>query len=465
VLDNGSNKTASGTEFENALTSYFSRLNYNFDDRYLLTATIRRDGSSRFASSNRYGNFPSASVGWNVHNEDFVPLPDFISSLKLRASYGELGNQNIDDYLYTSTVNPGVVYNWDGSKTTGAIQTQITSSDIKWETKTTKNVGLDAAFLDNKFELSAEYYSSTTSDILVGVPIPLSVGANNSPTVNAGKLRNSGLEFSLTYRKTAGDFNFNITANASTLNNEVLALGGNDEPIQGVASRTAVGGEIGRHYGYVYDGLFQSQQEINDHAFQNAGTAPGDIRFKDLNDDGVINDLDRTYLGSAIPSINYGLNITGNYKNFDFTVFASGMGGYKVHSRMYRMLMLPSDFLNYHTDMLDRWTPQNTNTDIPRRVSGDPNNNGRNSDRPGWLQDGTHLRINTVSIGYSLPEKVLDYFGAQSTRIYVKVQNLYTFQSYKGYNPDFSSGVFEPGFNNGSYPKPRSYMVGLDIAL
>lgn len=465
VLDNGTNQTASGSEFENALASYFGRVNYNYDDRYLLTATVRRDGSSRFAPSYRYGNFPSASVGWNLHNEKFIPLPDFVSEFKIRASYGQLGNQNIGDYLYTNTINPGVVYNFDGSKVIGGIQTQISSNDIKWETKTTKNIGVDASFLNDKFDLSAEYYQSVTDDILVGVPIPLSVGATNSPTVNAGKLQNSGLEVSLTYSKLQGDFTFDITANFSTLSNKVLSLGGDDEPIYGVGTKTEVGGEVGRHFGYVTEGIFQSQQEINDHAFQNAGTAPGDLKFKDLNGDNIINADDRTYLGSGIPSYNYGLNFSGNYKDFDFTIFASGMAGYKIHSRMYRMLMLTSDYLNYHKDMLNRWTPQNTDTNIPRRVSGDPNNNGRNSDRAGWLQDGTHLRINTVSVGYSLPKNLTSYLGVQSTRFYVKAQNLYTFQYYKGYNPDFTSGVFEPGYNNGSYPKPRTFMVGLDIAF
>lgn len=465
VLDNGSNKTSSGDEYENALASYFSRINYNYDDRYLVTATIRRDGSSRFAPQNRYGNFPSASVGWNLHNEEFITLPDFISEFKVRASYGQLGNQNIDDYLYSSTVNPGVVYNFDGSKVIGGIQTQITDGGIQWETKTTKNIGFDASFLNNSIDFSAEYYNSVTSDILVGVPIPLSVGANNSPTVNAGELENSGLEFSATYRKTSGDFTFDITANLSTLKNEVLALGGDDEPIMGVGTRTAVGGEVGRHYGYVSDGIFQSQDEIDDHAFQNAGTAPGDLRFKDLNDDGTINDEDRTYLGSGLPSLNYGLNFTGRYKSFDFTVFASGMGDYLINSRMYRTLMAPSDYMNYHTDMLDRWTPENTDTDIPRRIVGDPNNNGRNSDREGWLQDGTHLRINTLQLGYTLPNNLLDYMSLSNARVYVTAQNVYTFQSYKGYNPDFTSGVFEPGYNNGSYPTPRTLMMGIDIGF
>lgn len=465
VLDNGNTKTSSGAEVENALESYFTRLNYNYEDRYLLTATIRRDGSSRFKEDLRYGNFPSASVGWNLHNEDFFELPGFISEMKLRASYGELGNQSIGEYQYIGTINPAIPYNFNGEKVFGATQTQIVNTDIRWETKTTTNLGVDASFLDGRFDLTAEWYSSITSDILVGVPIPATVGANNSPTVNAGELKNSGLEFALSYNKMEGDFTYSISANFSTLNNEVLALGGDDEPIFGVGSKTEVGGEIGRHFGYVTDGIFQTQQEIDDHAFQNAFTAPGDIRFKDLNGDGVINAEDRDYLGSGLPSMTYGINFSGNYKQFDFSMFASGLGGHKINSRMYRMLMLPSDYLNFHEDMLDRWTPDNTDTNIPRRVVGDPNNNGQDSDREGWLQNGTFLRINTVTLGYRLPQSLQEFAGVNTARIYVQGQNLYSFQSYKGYNPDFTSGTFNPGFDNGSYPKPRSFMVGVNIGF
>ncbi|SMO39793.1 SusC/RagA family TonB-linked outer membrane protein [Gracilimonas mengyeensis] len=465
VLDNGNTKTSSGSENANALESYFTRLNYNYDDRYLLTATLRRDGSSRFPEDNRYGNFPSASVGWNLHNEDFFSLPSFINQLKVRASYGQLGNQSIGEYQYIGTINTSIPYNWNGSKVFGATQTQVVNTEIQWETKTTANIGIDARFLKNMFDLTAEYYSSTTSDILVAVPIPNTTGAFDPPTVNAGELRNSGLELALSYNKMQGDFTFDISANFSTLKNEVLALGGNDEPIYGVGTKTEVGGEIGRHFGHKVEGIFQSQEEIDNHAFQNNGTAPGDLKFKDVNEDGVINADDRTYLGSGLPKYTYGLNFTGQYKQFDFTVFASGMGGHKINSRIYRYLMLTSDYLNYHEDMLDRWTPENRDTNIPRRVVNDPNNNGRDSDREGWLQNGTFLRINTVAVGYSLPQSVREMVGVKNTRVYFQVQNLYSFQHYKGYNPDFTAGTFEPGYDNGSYPKPRSFMVGLEIGF
>jgi TonB-dependent starch-binding outer membrane protein SusC len=463
VLDNGTNKTAAGSESKNVLASYLGRFNYSYDDRYLLTATLRRDGSSRFAPSNRYGNFPSLAVAWKLHNEDFLNLPEAISEFKIRASYGQLGNQEIGNYAYFATINPNITYSFGGNKVTGATQTQLVSEDIRWETKTTSNVGFDAAFFNNKFSLSAEYYNSKTTDILVGVPIPESTGANNTPTVNAGSLRNSGVEVVATYRKYTGAFNFEISANITTLQNEVLALGGNEEPIYGAGAITEVGSEIGQHYGWLVDGIFQTQAEVQEHAFQNARTAPGDLIFRDMNGDNIINADDRTYLGSALPSLYYGLNFTASYKNFDFTLFASGAAGYLINGRNYRELMHTQDYINYHEDALNRWTPTNTNTNIPRLVAGDPNDNMRDSNREGWLQDGTHLRINTLSLGYKLPENLIK--GVTSARVYVTAQNVYSFQQYKGFNPDFTASILSPGFDFGSFPKPRTLMFGVQAAF
>lgn len=465
VLDNGSNKTASGNEFRNAISSYLGRLNYGYDDRYLLTATLRRDGSSRFAPQNRYGYFPSVALAWRLSNEDFLKLPEHIfSDVKLRASYGTLGNQNIDDYLYAAYINNNILYNFNGQPVIGGIQTNLVSSDIKWETKATTNIGIDASLLNGKFDLSAEYYNSKTTDLLVGVPIPASTGSiNTSPLVNAGSLRNSGLEVTATYHKSQGEFTFDISANITTVKNKVLALGGSNEPIYGTGSRTEVGGEIGQHFGWAYDGIFQSQEEVDQHAFQSAGTAPGDIRFKDLNGDGVINADDRTYLGSAIPSLNYGLNFSASYKQFDFTVFTSGSSGFLINSRMYRDLMLSTDYINRHEDILNRWTPENTDTNIPRLIANDPNINSRDSDREGWLQDGSFLRINTLALGYTFKESFIK--GINRARLYITAQNLYTFQSYKSFNPDFTSGVFNPGFDFGSFPKPRTLMLGVQVGF
>jgi len=467
VLSNGENQSAGGEEYFSSLSSYFGRINYNFDDRYLFTGTLRRDGSSRFAPANRFGTFPSIAFGWRISNEDFFKVSqDLVSQLKLRASYGELGNQNIGDYLYQSVINRNILYNFGGNPVTGGLQTSIISEDIKWETTTSLNIGLDAALFNNSVDLMVEYYNKETTDVLVGVPIPASTGSiNTAPVVNAGSLRNTGLDMEIAYHyNKSKDFSFDIAVNASTLKNKVLALGGNDEPIYGVGSKTQVGNEVGEHYGYVYDGLFQTSQEVDQHAFQNDITAPGDIRFKDLNEDGVINADDRTFLGSALPSVTYGLNFTSKYKNFDLTVFTSGAAGYYINSSIYRHLMWSHEHLNSHEDILNRWTPDNTNTNIPRLNANDANGNSRDSNRPGWLQKGDYLRINTVSLGYSIPGEVFKGF-LKSSRIYATVQNLHTFTEYKGFNPDFNSGVFNPGFDGGTYPKPRTYMLGVQLSF
>lgn len=466
VLSNGVNQTVGGQEIESSLASYFGRLNYNFDDRYLLTATVRRDGSSRFKAENRWGTFPSLALGWRINNEDFFNVSDdLVSNLKLRASYGELGNQNIGDYLYQAVINRNIPYNFDLQRVLGGLQTSVVNEDIVWETTTSLDIGLDATLFNRKLDLTLDYYERETVDILVGVPIPWSTGSVNvNPLVNAGSIRNSGFEAEATYHHYNDEgFNFDLSANVSTINNEVLALGGNQEPITGVGSRTQVGREVGEHYGFVYDGLFQTQAEIDQHAFQ-PGAAPGDVRFRDLNDDGEINADDRTFLGSALPSVTYGLNFTANYKRFDFTLFSSGAAGYYINSRLYRSLMISTGFINSHEDILDRWTPENTDTDIPRVIADDPNGNARDSNRPGWLQKGDYLRINTVSLGYTMPETI---FGnaLQSLRVYGTVQNLHTFQHYKGYNPDFNSGILEPGFDNGTYPRPRTFMLGVDLSF
>ena len=468
VIDQGQSRSSKGSEFVNTLVSWFGRVNYGYDDRYLLTASIRRDGSSRFSPAYRYGDFPSVSAGWKVSNEKFWNVSkSAVSLLKIRGSWGKLGNQNIGDYGYQAIINSGVVYTFDGQRITGGLQTSVVPENLKWESKTTTNIGFDAAFLDNKLDFTFEYYDAKSSDVLVGVPIPASVGSNNlAPVINAATLKNTGVEFLVAYHHTTGAFTYDISANLSTVKNKVLELGGNNEPIYGAGSKTEVGGEVGQHYGYVYEGIFQTAAEVAQHATQQPNVAPGDIKFKDISGpngkpDGVINDaFDRVYLGSGIPKYNYGFSFTAGYKNFDFTLFASGSGKFLINSRLYRDLMHSGGSANYLTDMLNRWTPTNTNTTVPRLNSLDVNN-FRNSDRPGWLQDGTYLRLNTISVGYNLPANLIK--GVSKTRAYVTVQNLYSFQGYRGYNPDFTAGVFNPGFDFGSYPKPRTFMFGVQV--
>ncbi|GAB3424613.1 TonB-dependent receptor [Niabella aquatica] len=464
-LRNAEETNANSLELHNALASYLGRLNYNFDDRYLLTATLRRDASSRFAPQYRVGYFPAFAAGWRLTNESFFPQTDgIVSDLKLRASWGKLGNENIGDYLYQAVINPSVVYTFDGQRMLGGTQTSVVTTDLKWEERITANIGLDAQLFNRRFDLSAEYYNSESRDILVPIPIPLTVGSiNAAPIVNAGSLRNSGFEFALMYHKSQGDFTFDVGANFTTIKNKVLNLGNNVKARIDGAFRTEVGQEVGRHYGFITEGIFKTQEQVDAHPRQFDGAGVGDVIYKDINNDGFINDDDRTDLGSGLPKFNYGLTFNAAYKNFDFTFFASGAGKYLINSRLYRDLMHSGGDANYHQDMLSRYTSVNTETNIPRLIWADPNRNWESSDREGWLQDGTFLRVNTVSLGYTLPLNSIRYVS--NMRFYITTQNLYTFQKYKAYNPDYAYGVFTPGLDNGSFPKPRTILFGIQVGF
>ncbi len=469
-ITNGQIKSSDGTEYTSALSSYFGRVNYSYGDKYLLSATLRRDGSSRFAPVNRFGYFPAASVGWKISSESFWNVPkSAVSLLKLRASYGKLGNDNIGNYLYQGVVNTNVVSLFNNIRYIGGLQTIIASPGVKWEEKAITNVGFDGTFLNNHLDFSGEYYYAKSTDILVGVLIPLTNGyVNSDPIVNAGALSNKGFEFNAAYHKTGGQFTFDISANLSTVKNKVLSIGNGNASLIGVEARTYVGDEIGEHYGYVYEGIFQTQAEVDAHAKQFGATlAPGDVMYKDITGpdgkpDGLVNDLDRVTLGSAIPRYNYGFSFTAAYKHFDFSLFAQGSAKFLINSRLYRDLHHTAGALNYSTDMLNRWTPTNTNTTIPRLNDADVNN-FVDSDRPGWLQDGSYLRLSTISFGYTLPDNLIK--GVTKARVYLTGQNVYSFQGYYGYNPDFTSGVLNPGFDAGSYPKPRTFMIGVQLGL
>ncbi|BAV05416.1 TonB-linked outer membrane protein, SusC/RagA family [Filimonas lacunae] len=471
VLDNGDNKTTSGYKDEYSFFGEFGRLNYSYANKYLLTANIRRDGSSRFAPGNKYGVFPGISAGWRISNEEFIKMPSFISDLKIRGGWGQLGNANIRNYGYLAYLNPNIVYSFGGTRVVGGLQTSVVDPNIRWETKTTTNFGVDATLMGGALDFSAEYYNNKSTDLLVDVPIPASVGATNTTVLtNAASLRNYGMEVTATYHKRNGNFTFDIGANFTTLSNKVLQLGGNESQRIVGGFITKVGETMGQHYGWVTDGIFQSQDQIANSPFQNAATAPGDFKFKDLSGpngkpDGVIDAYDRTTLGRALPKYYYGVNFTAAYKGFDFTLFASGSGGFLINSGLYRSLMHTTDYINYHEDALKRWTPENPNNEYSRLVANDPNQNGRDSDRKGWLQKGDYLRINTLSLGYTLPKKLTGN-AVGSLRVYVTAQNVYTFQAYKSFNPDYAqSRVWEPGYDAGSYPTPRVIMFGVQASF
>jgi TonB-dependent starch-binding outer membrane protein SusC len=458
-----------------ALASFLGRVNYAYKDRYLLTLNIRRDGSSKFREENRWEYFPSLGLAWKIHNS--FALPPAIAELKLRGGVGQVGNQQIPNFRYYGTVNRAIPYQFGNTRVLGAAVTNLVDESIRWETRTTRNVAIDASLFEGAIEFTVEYYSNTSDDVLMDLPIPTSNGSPiTSVFTNAGSISNSGIELSAQWKKSFGDFSLDIAPNFYTVKNEVLDIGPR-ENLNGTGARTEVGTSIGEHYGYVYEGIFQNANEINTvlpgspgydesrHAFQSLRTSPGDIRFKDIDGNGIINADDRQFLGSGMPTYHYGLNIVANYKHFDLTIFGNGSGGNLINSNIYRGLMSPAGFgyTNRHTDILNRWTPENTDTEIPRIVHDDPNGNGRDSDRPGWLQKGDYFRLNTVSLGYSIPASVLNKARIKSFRVYFTVQNVHTFTKYKGYNPDFQAGILNPGFDYGTFPRPRTTMVGVQL--
>ena len=474
-LGNAATVNATDNILNSAIASLLGRVNYSYDDRYLLTLNVRYDGSSRFREDLRYDVFPSVGVAWKIHND--FELPEFIADLKLRGGIGQLGNQNINDYAYQRVINTAIPYEFSSGRVLGAANTVVVDPTITWESKVTRNIALDAVLWDGQLEFTAEYYANTSEDVLLELPIPNSVGSlgeSGGIITNAASIENSGIELSANFRQNFGDVYLEVAPNFYTVNNKVLDLG-QLENITGAGARTVVGESIGRHYGWVYDGIFQNADEINTvgpeddnfdpsrHAFQNALTAPGDIRFRELTGDNQITDEDREFLGEGLPTYYYGLNVVVNYKNFDLTVFGSGSGGNLINSNLYRGLMTTTGFTNWHEDILNRWTPENPSTEYSRVVFNEPNANNRDSDRPGWLQDGDYFRINTLSLGYSLPQGILDRAKMTSARVYVTVQNLHTFMAYKGYNPDFQAAIINPGFDFGTFPRPRTTMVGLQL--
>ncbi|NGP89067.1 SusC/RagA family TonB-linked outer membrane protein [Fodinibius halophilus] len=468
--------SVSGSIFESTMRSQFGRLTYSYDSRYLFTGNIRRDGSSRFAESNRYGIFPSASVGWRISEESFFNF-DNITNFKLRASLGKLGNQEIGNYQFIPTISAGSNYiNYvlgeEQNIYNGAIITNFAATDIKWETTTSRNIGVDLSLYDDKIQFTADYYNNVTSDMLVNIPIPATSGSSAGPLTNGGEMETEGVEFSARYSEGNGPFTYNVRANISTSRNTVTKLGFKDEAFTGgyieygthPTTRTVVGGEIARFYLYETDGLFQNAQEVQAHSSSSGllqpNAAPGDVRFKDTNGDGVLNEDDKVYMGSAAPDFEYGLTFNANYQNFDLSVFVQGTYGNKMYNGTKFLTHRTDRNTNYSTELLDAWTPQNTDTDVPRNISGDPNGNARPSDR--FLEDASYLRIKNLQLGYTLPDKLLGNSGVSKFRVYVSFENLATLTSYSGFDPSLNNfSLFRRGVDSGLYPLARTSMIGI----
>ncbi len=479
VSDLSSGLTAGAKSIQYNTLGYLGRINYNYDRKYLFAASLRRDSSSRFGENKRSGTFPSLALGWVVSKENFFKDNNFINYLKIRGSWGIAGNdQGATDYAFESSLSPNYIYNG----TAGLAIGNISNPNLKWEETVATNIGLDFRLLKNKINFSVEYYKNTSSDLIVMVNPAASVGAPNPTPTNVGGVISNGVEFNLGYdSKSTSDFNWSTNFNLSTNRNEVTKVY-EDAIYQGSKPNVLGGGEISRlvegepiwhFYGYETDGIFQNQAEIDEHATQ-PGAAPGDIRFKDLNDDGVINADDRTNIGNPFPKISYGLNLNADYKNLDFNMFFNGVSGNKIFNALRYYLDGASQITNTGTAVLDRWTPTNHSNSQPRAVLGDPNGNTRVSDR--YIEDGSFVRLKNISLGYKLPSRVLDKIGKGSIskfRVYMSAQNLLTFTKYTGYDPEIgpSDGISstngnhnsELGVDRGQYPQSKSVLLGVQI--
>lgn len=471
---NNAEETSSTTfETEHVLASYIGRINYNFDDKYLLSATVRRDGSSRLSSEDRWDWFPSVSAGWRIERENFFPVAEStINLFKVRGSYGELGNENIGEYQYMDVMSRGnYTYSFANNKVTGSAISNYVNTAIRWEKKKTIDFGLDLGMFNNKLEFTFDWYKSTSEDLLYSVAVPTNAGATNATvTMNAATMENSGLEFLLAYHNHQNAVKFDISANLSTLNNKVIKLGVSGEPRTDGNSRTEVGREVGSFYGYVYEGIFQSQEQIDnrinsegEYVNQN-GAQLGDVAYADLNNDGEITNEDQTYLGSGLPDVNFGFNTRAEWKGFDLSIAMHGAAGFKAVDFVDVALSGSYGALNKNVDLLNAWTLDNTNTDVPRvayKSSGSITND-MFSQR--FIQDASYLKIANIELGYNMPDS---WFGGyiSGVRVYASGQNLATLSKYKGYNVDFAGGTFTPGYNYASYPTPRSVMFGVNLSF
>ncbi len=479
IAEEIANVGVSGIETEWALLSYFGQLGYTFDNRYVINAAIRRDGSSRFGEENRYGVFPSVSVAWNVSNEPFFAALDFVSGLKLRASWGQLGNQEIGVYPFSSLVETGRrVYSFGDQIVTGARVIETGNENIKWETTTQTNFGMEFSLFQDRLSFITDYYIKRSNDILVRVPIPQAGGSQNPPFVNAGEVENRGLELALIYKNSIGGLQYSINANIATVSNEVLSLA-DSEPIlggfglaDGPITRTEPGFPIGSFFLYEMEGIFQSQEEIDASPFQSDDTRPGDVKFADLNNDNVIDDEDRAHLGNPFPDFIYGLVANLAYKNFDLSILAQGVQGNDVYF-LYGNFAYETQArgFNSYQEILNRWTPNNPSTDIPKVSLDDRNGNRRISTR--FLEDGSYLRIRNITLGYNFKDLLkTDFIGG--FRVYFQVQNAFTFTDYPGLDPEIQANANDTqGFNVssdlavgidwGTVPAPRIYTAGLRV--
>ena len=467
-IQNAADTYSESWEYKHAITSFIGRLNYDYDGKYLLSAVIRRDGSSRLTKNIRWDTFPSISVGWRFDKEKFFPFNrNVVNMFKVRGSYGVLGNEAaVGDYAYQAVLaRNNMTYSFGNNAVTGSAISTFVNENIAWEKKKTMNVGIDLAFLNNRIEFTAEWYKNKSEDLHYGVPVPASAGvANTSVTMNAASMENSGFEFSATYRNRDHALKYEVSANLSTLKNKVTSLGFGTESYIAGAYITQVGQEVGKFYGWVYEGIARTQADLDDHATQ-LGANIGDCLYKDINEDGVIDANDQTVLGSGLPKVNFGLSGRVEYKGFDLSISTFGALNYHVSDDIWNSLNSCYGPGNKDVAMLDA---NRFSEDGLTYISSVPRTYFANNATLAWndlfsdrkIQNAAYWKIANVELGYNFPDK---WFKGVVTgvRAYVSAQNLHTFTKYKGYNVDYAGGTFTPGYNFCSFPSARSFMAGI----
>ena len=477
-LDNATKATdVGGNSYRWALMSYMARLHYSYDDRYLLTATFRADGSSKFGKDNRFGYFPSFAAAWNIGNEAFMQSVKPVSLLKLRAGYGQTGNQNIGAYAFADKLSVNGVYNFGSqrgfeSNLVNLIYPYLLSNpSVKWESVEQYNVGLDIGFLQNRIVANLDFYVKNTRDMLTKKPVPQTSGTSleqaDWPPVNIGKVLNRGFEFTVNTKNFVGEFKWETSLNMSFNHNEVVSIGG-PEILNGV-SLIREGQPINSFYGYELGGIYQTLDEVftgpvmenraPDKASHNPykNTSPGDMWFVDVDGNGEINDLDRTVIGNPSPDCIFGFNNTFSYKNFDLSIFFQGALGNQVWNGVRASHESMNSTYNQLATTLERWTGEGSSYSMPRAIYADPNNNSRASTR--WLEDGAYAKLKNLTFGYTLPEKWIRKAKMKALRLYVSLDNLCTITNYSGLDPE--AGL--SGLDYGVYPSARTYMFGVSV--
>ena len=459
------------------IRSVFGRVNYSYDSKYLFSATIRRDGSSNFGPDNRYGVFPSVSLGWNLAQESFFNV-SWIDNLKLRGSYGVLGSDNLQPFQFSPVLNINSSYTFGlgQNRVNGVSQTAFANPAVKWEKTETTDVGLDVDLFEGKVSLTLDYFKKTSEDILVALDINPTSGTNQSVIRNAATIDNTGFEFLGTYRKSFGDFTYAISGNFTILNNEVVDLGEGVNPIRSgfftdetfAGTRTEAGYPVASFYGFLVDGIYQTQEQIDREGLRGRDISPGDLKFVDLDEDGELTTNDQTFLGNPTPDFEFGLNLNGSYQGFDLTVFFQGVTGNQLwNGRKFEGVFAQNG--NKLGIATNAWTPSNTNTDIPRPTSVDPGVNRRESEF--YVEDGSYFRLRNMSLGYTLPATLIEGAGLSRARLYLNVENAFVIDSYSGYFPEIGrntsrgNNLFNRGVDENTYPVPRTIILGAQIAF